>query len=95
MPQTLATPIKELGLSDTQFQLLTPAAQRLTKADLINLSLKRDSTTVQALTIKDLNSISAAFSGYSANLTNDVSCCCCTPCCSCSAAATTIPFRSA
>lgn len=94
MPQTLGTPIKELGLSDVEFKLLTPAAQKLTKSDLINLSLKRDSSNVQALTIKDLNSINAAFSGYSAQLTNDVSCCCCTPCCSCSAAATTAPFRA-
>jgi len=97
------TPIKELGLSSGQIAQLTPAAQQLTKGDLLALQQWSESggqgAAPDQLTIADINSLQKAFSsgakpGAGAALEDVTACCCCCPCCSCTAAAEIAPVRS-
>lgn len=93
------TPITRMRLTKANVSNLTPAARRLTKADLVALAKvqaglsTRLSPAAEALTVKDVRSIRAVFidvaavGGIGGVADIDVSCCCCTPCC-CAAAVT-------
>jgi hypothetical protein len=95
----LNTPITQLGFSPPEISMLTPAAQKLNKGDLMQLqewSANGDMKDAPVhLTIQDLTSLQAAYrametrehAGQSGVLQTNVSCCCCTPCCSCCAVA--------
>jgi hypothetical protein len=96
----LNAPIKSLGLNPAELAMLTPAAQKLTKSDLMELreyQAKGDTKNAPLhLSVQDLNSITAAFHAMDTRLhqpgalqgaSSSISCCCCTPCCSCCAAA--------
>jgi hypothetical protein len=89
------TNIKFLGISAEAARVLTPAAAKLTKAELVALdqNLEREQRTL-GLTVQDINSVKRAFTmpmqideSFSVEpmLEVSVSCCCCTPCC-CAAA---------
>jgi len=78
----LGTPITRLG---GKSGMLTPAAAKLTKGDLINLGRGQKGGRLSKLTLQDIKSIQAAFGGGVNPAAIDVSCCCCTPCC-CAAA---------
>ncbi len=96
----LNTPITQLGFSPPEISMLTPAAQKLNKGDLMQLqewAANGDMKDAPVhLTIQDLTSLQAAYrametrehAGQSGVLQHtNVSCCCCTPCCSCCAVA--------
>ena len=98
------TNIKYLGISAEAAQVLTPAAARLTKANLVALAQHPDAEQrALGLTVEDINSIKQAFTmpmqigapvGGEAEalaLSISVSCCTCTPCCC--AAAMPVPVR--
>ena len=79
------TPITKLGLTAAQAKLLTPAARKLTRGDLLAMMQGRAPKTAQALTVKDLSSITQV---YAASLRAvrplpGCCCCCCDPCCCC------------
>jgi|GEM_PF-4322521 len=95
------TPIKQLGFPAAEVAQLTPAAQKLTKGDLLALQKWSESGGTSPapdhLTVADINSLQKAFSakpqfkGVAADVT---ACCCCCPCCSCTAAAEIAPVRT-
>jgi hypothetical protein len=94
------TAIDHMGLSKSAVKLLTPAAAKLTKADLTLLEGSNQAGTAAklGLSVADITSIKEAFAtpvhfggvgakvGGPAGLQISVSCCCCSPCC-CAAAA--------
>jgi hypothetical protein len=96
----LDTPIFKM-VDPEQAKLLTPAAAKLTKEDLLDLAgvgtTKKKPEDLN-LTVEDLASIQDAFH---ANIrtpeglkkASDISCCCCTPCCCCTAVAVINPVR--
>ena len=92
-PET--TNIRFLGITTAAAKLLTPAAAKLTKADLEHLAADPAKTEKSlGLTVEDVNSIKTAFSMpmiVNTDLEITVKCCCCTPCC-CAAA---VPRASA
>jgi len=81
------TPITKLGLTAAEARGLTPAAQKLTRGDLIALMQGQAPKSVHALTVRDLTSISAVYSKAltaAARPPGPGCCCCCsTPCCCC------------
>ena len=91
-----STPITELGLPPAAAARLTPAARRLTKADLLSLDQNGGTSPVAAkLSAADVLSISAAFNEHpqlmaesksSSSNSHPASCCCCSLACSCCAA---------
>jgi hypothetical protein len=96
----LNTPVTQLGFSPPEIAMLTPAAQKLNKGDLMQLqewAANGDMKDAPVhLTIQDLTSLQAAYRAMetrqhaakqSGVLEHSVSCCCCTPCCSCCAVA--------
>jgi hypothetical protein len=100
-----STPVEKL-LPKDKAKLLTPAAAKLTRGDLIAMhdaaanNMLAEFEKKHGLTAADVASINKAFVGYgsSANLkamkAQDVNvCCCCSPCCTC-AAAVTLPVRT-
>ncbi|MBM4256621.1 MAG: hypothetical protein FJ147_12090 [Deltaproteobacteria bacterium] len=100
----LNTPIGKLGFNQAEFASLTPAAQKLTKAELFALQewgRTRQGNPPDGLTIKDINSLEVAGKAMQERLhkpgaaaTEDVTaCCCCCPCCSCTAASVVQPTR--
>jgi len=97
----LDTPIFKMLLPE-QAKLLTPAAAKLTKEDLLDLAgvgtVKKKPEDL-GLTLDDLKSVQDAFHAQihqdPAGLKvagHDINCCC-TPCCCCTAAAVTNPMR--
>jgi hypothetical protein len=95
----LNTPITQFGFNAAELAMLSPAAKKLTKADMLQLQEWAAKGDVQDapvhLTISDMNSLRAAYNametrqhaGGMLQSSGCVSCCCCTPCCSCCAAA--------
>jgi hypothetical protein len=95
------TPITKLGVNPAEIAMLTPAAQKLTKADLMELREYQSKGDLKNaplhLSIQDLNSITNAFHAMDVRQhssqpgmlegTTYSCCCCCSPCCSCCAAA--------
>ncbi len=92
----METPIVELlGRNEAKASLkkLTPAAQKLTKADLVALGgwgYTRNAN-IQELTVRDINSIKQVFASNMVaqagqDSSNGISCCCC--CCPCCCAVT-------
>ena len=101
MSMPLSTNITELVHSPERSQLLTPAASKLTKADLVRLATgaTEGQPALTALTVTDLKSIQNAFEGapdtWLAAPDSGASCCCscCIACCcSCCAAADLQPI---
>ena len=92
----LDTPIFKM-VSPEQAKLLSAAAAKLTKEDLVDLATKKKSAADLNLTVDDMKTINdafhAEFTNAPAGLRSTVSCCCCTPCCCCTAAAVTEPIR--
>jgi hypothetical protein len=93
----MRTPISELGLTSAQARRLTPAARKLTKGDLIAMMEGKVPRGAQALTLRDLTSISdvyaAAARAMSSRPAPPPACCCCCirgACCCCCAAAVTV-----
>jgi hypothetical protein len=92
-------------LTPAEINMMTPAAQVLTKADLITLSRVQsnreelDAELALHITANDLNSLEQAFANYGvgrfvAAADDSISCCCtCTPCCSCCASSVVKPVR--
>jgi hypothetical protein len=81
------TPISQLGLTPAEARRLTPAARKLTRADLIAMMEGKVPRAAEALTVRDLTSISRV---YAASMKAAVGrpipgCCCCScgPCCCC------------
>jgi hypothetical protein len=64
---------------------LTPAASKLTKADLLSLSSGRLSVSTSSLTVADIASVKNAFRTGAvlkgSQAADGISSCCCTPCC--------------
>jgi len=91
MALPLDTPLSQLGLSESELRVVTPAAQKLTKADLIAMAEGKIPATAESLTIRDLNSISQVYVDRAKGVAGAAgnACCCCTIacCCSCCAAA--------
>jgi hypothetical protein len=95
----LDTPIFKM-LSADQAKLLSPAALKLTKADLLALQQPGGKAKMAELniTFEDLKTVEEAFhqsfdvSGLQAVESGGISCCCCTPCCCCTAAAVPEPL---
>jgi hypothetical protein len=92
----METPILEMlarSEAKASVQKLTPAAQKLTKADLVALGgwgYSRNAN-IQELTVRDINSIKQVFANNmvasaGADSKNGISCCCC--CCPCCCAVT-------
>jgi hypothetical protein len=84
---------------------LTPAAAKLTKADLIALQKWGDAggkgRAPAKLTVEDLSSLAKAYGDPAAQVkalkkksSGTSYCCCCSPCCTCTAAAEISPVRS-
>jgi hypothetical protein len=84
------TPITELGLTAAAAKGLTPAAKKLTRGDLVAMMTGEMPRAAQALTVKDLTSISRVFAA-SAKASFILprptpGCCCCScggGCCCC------------
>ena len=60
-PMPPRTPITELGLTAAAARGLTPAAKKLTRGDLVTMMSGEMPRAAQALTVKDLTSISQVF----------------------------------
>jgi hypothetical protein len=88
-----STPISELGLTPTEARLLTPAAAKLTKGDLIAMLQGHHTGNTIALNYQDLRSIHEVFARKSSlPFFPNVPCCCCScPCCCCCAVAEVKP----
>jgi hypothetical protein len=97
-PLPANTPIQNLNqLNPTEWAILTPAAQALTKGDLVELEHWAEripgATPPSTLTIADINSLDQAYAARlnrigAGNVHAAVACCCCcTPCCSSTAVA--------
>jgi hypothetical protein len=89
------TPLGQL-VPKSQSAKLTPAARKLTKAELSSLdkwaSAGGKGKAPDHLTVRDLSSLKKAFPKGKGQrdaivAQGSVACCCTTPCCSCSAAA--------
>lgn len=80
--------VAEMGMNPDVVKKLTPAGQKITKADLISLWSNKVSETTSKATLGDIEVIKQAFlqaagaTSASARLSEvgDVNCCCC-PCC--------------
>jgi hypothetical protein len=88
------TPITKLGLLPADAKGLTPAARKLTRGDLIAMMEGRAPKAAQALTVRDLTSISNVYArSLSAIARPAPGCCSCSCglggccCCCCAAAA--------
>ena len=84
----MRTPISELGLRPEDAKRLTPAARRLTKGDLIAMMEGEVPPAAQALTVRDLNSISQVYAararaGFVGRPTPGCCCSCGRSCCCC------------
>ncbi|MEK6443851.1 hypothetical protein [Pseudonocardia sp. T1-2H] len=98
-PLPLDTPIFKM-LSPDQAKLLSPAAMKLTKADLLALQEPGGKAKMAELniTFDDLKTVEEAFhqsfdvSGLQTVESDGDACCCCTPCCCCTAAAVPEPM---
>jgi hypothetical protein len=95
------TPITQM-LSPEEAEALTPAAAKLTKAELLAMSDNTAEAASLNLTVDDLKSIQDAFhqqlsTQHSSGMmtANSYSACCSTPCCCCTAAAVPDPVRLA
>jgi hypothetical protein len=89
-PLPARTPISELGLTPAEARRLTPAARKLTRGDLIAMMEGKVPRAAQALTLRDLTSISQVYStavkaGFGARPTPGCCCSCCAGggCCCC------------
>jgi hypothetical protein len=89
-PLPARTPIAELGLTRAEAGRLTPGARKLTRGDLIAMMEGKIPAAAQALTLRDLNSISQVYTaGARAGFVgrpNPGCCCCCSGrsgCCCC------------
>lgn len=94
-PLPLTTPLAKLGLSAAEAKALTPAAQKLTKANLIAMMEGSTPTAVESLTVRDLNSITKVYAqkvktGDTTTSGGGGCCCCCIACCCCCCAAATV-----
>jgi len=92
----LRTPISQLGLTPAEARRLTPAARKLTKADLIAMMEGKVPRAAEALTVRDLTSISQVYAASmkaAAGRPTPGCCCscgraCCCCCCAIDIAAT-------
>ncbi|SRR6266496_1290809 len=102
VPLALTTPLSQFGLAAAELKQITPAAQKLTKADLISMMEGRPSAAALQLSVKDLNSItqvyvartkSGAVKGGGGTTTSGGGgcCCCCIACCCCCCAVAVDP----
>lgn len=94
-----------LGFTPAMMAKLTPAAAKLTKADLIALQKWGDAggkgRAPDSLTVQDLSSLTRAYGDPSKQIQllkkknpgGTSYCCCCSPCCTCTAAAEISPVR--
>lgn len=100
------TPISKLGFNAAEVGMMTPATQKLTKGDLMELQKWGRSgggSPPLHLTIADIQSLEKAYQTMDARQhkpggmsAQDVTaCCCCSPCCTCTAAAEVRPVRVA
>ena len=94
-PLPMDTPLFKMLPADVA-RLLSPAAQKLVKADMLALSNNTKSPADLGITVADLQTIQDAFHlsisnelrGQAASglIKSGISCCCCSPCCCCTAA---------
>ena len=86
-PLPARTPISKLGLTPDQARGLTPGAKKLTRADLLAMMEGKPSRAAQALTIRDLTSISQVYALAMRVPNPEPGCCCCScaggACCCC------------
>ena len=96
-PLPARTPITELGLTAAAARGLTPAAKKLTRGDLVAMMTGEMPRAAQALTVKDLTSISQVFAasakaGFVRPRPTPACCSCCCGragcCCCCCVVAT-------
>lgn len=86
MPLPMRTPITKLGLTAAQTRRLTPAARKLTRGDLLAMMEGKTPKAAQALTVRDLTSISQVYATALRASLPPLSCCCCCAgggCCCC------------
>jgi hypothetical protein len=83
----LRTPISQLGLTPAEARRLTPAARKLTKADLLAMMEGKEPRAAAALTVRDLASISqvyaASLRAAAPDLPTGCCCSCGRACCCC------------
>ncbi len=92
-PLPMRTPISDLGLTPAEARKLTPAARKLTRGDLMAMIAGQVPRAAQALTLRDLTSISQVYStamkaGLGVRPGPNPGCCCCcgrVGCCCCCA----------
>ena len=76
--------VAEMGMSPEQVKKLTPAGQKITKADLIALWSNKVGEQASKATLGDIEMIKHAFvpaaSATKLAEAGDINCCCC-PCC--------------
>ena len=94
-PLPARTPISKLGLTPAQARGLTPAAKKLTKADLLAMMEGKVPRAAQALTFRDLTSINQVYATAlraRADPLPGCCCCCCAggACCCCCCATLTL-----
>ena len=84
-PLPAKTPITQLGLTAAQAKLLTPAARKLTRGDLLAMMQGKAPKAAKGLTVKDLSSITQVYAASLAAVRPQPGCCCCCcdPCCCC------------
>jgi len=86
-----------MGLSAAELKTLSPAAQKLTKGDLVAAMQGKIPPAVMALTIRDLNSITNVYAARAVSTGGGGGgpgcCCCCIACCCCCCAASIAPER--
>jgi len=81
-PLPARTPITQLGLTAAEARRLTPAAQKLTRGDLMAMLGGKMPRAAQALTVRDLTSISQVYaSALSTSLVGRPHPACCSCCC--------------
>jgi hypothetical protein len=92
-PLPMDTPLAELGLGPEELQQLSPAAQKLTKADLVAMAEGEIPAAAEELTVRDLNGITQIYVQRAKGVTGAAAangCCCCTIACCCSCCAASV-----
>jgi hypothetical protein len=95
-PLAQSTPLAKFGLAPAEIKVLTPAAQKVTKAQLIGMMAGQPPPEALKLTVKDLNSITHVYlarakagtvkgegGGTTTTSGGGGCCCCCIACCCC------------
>jgi hypothetical protein len=94
-PLPMDTPLAELGLAPEELRQLSPAVQKLTKADLVAAAEGEITQSFEVLTVRDLNSITQVYVARAkgvevTGVAAANGCCCCTIACCCSCCAASV-----